>query len=50
MMGIGSTHVVAFLISAVCKFLEFRNNHIIASLTTTERTHIIIDFFSSVNT
>ena len=45
-----STDIIFFLISAFCKLLEFRNDQIIASRSVTERTHLVIDFLSSIQT
>ena len=49
-MGIGSADIVTFLIPAFCKFLEFRNNQVVASRSFSERTHTVVYFFSSINT
>ena len=45
-----SSDIILFLIPALCKFLEFRHDQIITSLSVSKRTHLIIDFFSSVQT
>ena len=36
--------------SALCKFLKFRNDQVIASFSVAERTHLVMDLFSSVDT
>ena len=43
-----TTNVIFFLISAFCKFLELRNDQIITSFSISKRTHLIIDFFTSI--
>ena len=49
-MGIGTANIITLLIPAFCKFLELRNDQIIASRPLPERTHTVIHFFSSINT
>ena len=49
-MGKGTSHIIFLLVSAVGELLEFRNDQIIASLSVAERTHHIVNFFSSVQT
>ena len=46
----GSAHIILVLIAALCKLLEFRHDQIVASGTFAERTHVIVNFFSSVDT
>ena len=45
-----TTHIILVLISGFRKFLEFRNDQIITSSSFAERSHIIMNFFTSVHT
>ena len=45
-----TAYIIVCLISAFRKLLEFWNNQIIASLTFSKWTHVIMDFLTSVNT
>ena len=49
-MGKGTTHIILVLISGFCKFLEFRNNQIVASCTFTEWSHVVMNLFTSIYT
>lgn len=49
-MGIGTADIITLLIPAFCKFLELRNDQVIASRPLPERTHTVIHFFSSIDT
>ena len=49
-MGKCTAGIIFVLVTALCPFLELRNYQVIASGTFTERTHMIVDFFSSVDT
>ena len=42
--------IILVLITALCKLLEFRHDQIIASFSVAEWSHMIVDFFSSINT
>ena len=46
----GSAHIVFILMTKLSEFLEFRHDQIVASGTFAERTHVIVNFFSSVDT
>ena len=46
----GSAHIVFVLMTEFSEFLEFRHDQIVASGTFAERTHVIVNFFSSVDT
>ena len=45
-----TSHIISLLVSALCKFLEFWNDEIITSFSIAERTHLIVNFLSSVHT
>ena len=45
----GSAHIVFVLMTEFSEFLEFRHDQIVASGTFAERTHVIVNFFSSVD-
>ena len=49
-MGKCTTGIIFVLVTALCPFLELRNYQVIASGTFTERTHMIVNFFSSIDT
>ena len=44
-----TSHIILVLIAALCKFLELRHDQVIASRSLAEWSHMIMDFFSSVN-
>ena len=45
-----TTHIIFVLMSALCKFLELWNDQIITSCPFAERTHLIMNFLSSIDT
>ena len=45
-----STHIIALLITALCQFLELRDDQIVASRTLAERSHTVMNLLTSVNT
>ena len=45
----GSSYIIFFLLPAFGKLLELRKNKIITACPIAERTHKIMDFFSSVD-
>ena len=46
----GTTHEIIAVSALLCKFLELRHDQVIASRSLAEWSHMIMDFFSSVNT
>ena len=49
-MGKCTSYIILLLVSAFCYFFEFIQDKIIASLSVFERAHMIVYFFSSVDT
>ena len=49
-MSKSTADIILVLIAALCKLLEFRRDHIVASFSVTERSHVIVYFFSSIDT
>ena len=45
-----SSYVILLLIPALCKFLKFRHNEIITSLSVSKRTHFVVNLFSAIQT
>ena len=49
-VGKCTTHIIVHLVSALRYLLELRNNDVIAALSTAERTHLVIDLLTSIDT
>ena len=49
-VGERTTHIIIHLVSALRYLLELRNNDVIAALSATERTHLVVDLFTSIDT
>ena len=45
-----SSYVILLLIPALRKFLKFRHNEIITSLSVSKRTHFVVNLFSAIQT
>ena len=49
-VGKCTTHIIVHLVSALRYLLELGNNDVIAALPAAERTHLIVDLLTSIDT
>ena len=49
-VGKSTSYIIIGLISALSYFLELGNDQIIAALTASERTHLIMHFLTAIDT
>ena len=49
-VGKCTTHIIIHLVSALRYLLELGNNDVIAALSAAERTHLVVDLLTSIDT